>query len=1184
MKRILLYGLLCLLLLYVAAQNPVQQFWLLNNSYCKDFTVAAGETYSNNLPTFTVKNLMGTGTYNILSGKLLQLGCGNSTGTTSAILEGTGALEKIGTGTITLLNDNTYTGNTTITAGTLQVGDCLTGSLGAGFYGGNIVNNGNLIISTPQDQTLSGIISGTGNFTQSCGFTTFLSGANTFTGSTTLLNGVISLAHANALANTSKINFNGGSLQYSTDNNKDYSAKINNAGNQNIIIDNNGQNITYATAIAGANTSFTLNNSNVSTSTEIDTEYLLAAGGGAGGRGGSYKAGGGGGAGEVRIGNLTLNADTPINISVGAGGVGTNADAYGTNGGNTILDNVTVVGGGAGGVSNSSNSNINGKDGGSGGGTSGKDGGTLTAAASLATAPGMGNAGGKTIGNNMRNGAGGGGAVEAGGNADISISNTPGKGGMGYTSTITGISNVYGSGGNGGSRDNATQPTPSTNGGIGGLTAGKAGGNGTANTGSGGGGGGSSTSGTFAKGGNGGSGVVIIAYPNTYPNLSVSAGLSYTLNTTSRAGYKVYKFTGGSGTIMFPSGGGGVILSGNNTYTGSTTINAGVLQVGNGTNGSLGNGNYAGNIFNGSSLIFNTNVNQTLSGIMSGTGLLSQTGTNNIILNGTNTFNGYISITNGTLQIGDATNGVLGNGNFSGSILNNSNLIFNTPTDQILSGAITGGGALTQSGTNVLALAEDNSFNGTVTINSGTLQLGNGGTTGSLYGGNYTGINIVNNSNFSFKKSNTVIFDGNISGTGSFTQAGSGTTIFTNNNTYTGLTNITDGTLQLGNSQSTPSLSNGDIINNSILSIKSASGFTLSNNISGSGQVVVDRSDNNSIPNAEYLLVAGGGGGGSGCCYIPGGGGGAGEVNVGTLTFSSGNSLTVTVGAGGDGSISGSNRGANGNNTILGGITVAGGGGGATVNSNVAGNGGSGGGGVDGGTAGSSVTLSTGGMGNNGGSTATGLRGGAGGGGATSVGSNGVSQNGADGGAGYTSSITGISDVYGSGGGGGSRTGFTPGNGGVNAGNGGNGVGAKGEDAVANFGGGGGGAGSDTGGTTANGGAGGSGVVIVAYPDTYPNLSISSGLSYTLDTNSRVGYKVYKFTAGTGTISFVSGITFSGNNTYTGGTIVDNGIITAGSSNAFGTGAITLATGTVLNKNGFTLPNTIINNGGTVNP
>jgi hypothetical protein len=50
-------------------------------------------------------------------------------------------------------------------------------------------------------------------------------------------------------------------------------------------------------------------------------------------------------------------------------------------------------------------------------------------------------------------------------------------------------------------------------------------------------------------GGNGGSGVVIIAYPNTSPVPTISGGLTY--DQPTRSGYRVYRFTAGTGTITF---------------------------------------------------------------------------------------------------------------------------------------------------------------------------------------------------------------------------------------------------------------------------------------------------------------------------------------------------------------------------------------------------------------------------------------------------------------------------------------------------------------------------------------------------------------------------------------------------------------------------------------------------------
>ena len=70
----------------------------------------------------------------------------------------------------------------------------------------------------------------------------------------------------------------------------------------------------------------------------------------------------------------------------------------------------------------------------------------------------------------------------------------------------------------------------------------------------GGGGGASSNATTAYAGGNGGSGVVIIAYPSTFAApASISGGLTYdSANVlTYRSGYRVYRFTAGTGTIQW---------------------------------------------------------------------------------------------------------------------------------------------------------------------------------------------------------------------------------------------------------------------------------------------------------------------------------------------------------------------------------------------------------------------------------------------------------------------------------------------------------------------------------------------------------------------------------------------------------------------------------------------------------
>jgi hypothetical protein len=47
--------------------------------------------------------------------------------------------------------------------------------------------------------------------------------------------------------------------------------------------------------------------------------------------------------------------------------------------------------------------------------------------------------------------------------------------------------------------------------------------------------------------------VVILAYPTAFAALpSIGGGLTYTVSTTSRTGFRVYTFTAGTGTVVFP--------------------------------------------------------------------------------------------------------------------------------------------------------------------------------------------------------------------------------------------------------------------------------------------------------------------------------------------------------------------------------------------------------------------------------------------------------------------------------------------------------------------------------------------------------------------------------------------------------------------------------------------------------
>jgi len=255
------------------------------------------------------------------------------------------------------------------------------------------------------------------------------------------------------------------------------------------------------------------------------TVELLVVGGGGGG---GYVSGGGAGGFRTTT-SYSVSAGATYNVKVGLGGGGGSLGGQGADGGSSYFDSFTSAGGGGGGYTGATG---NGRPGGSGGGGGTGSGG---AGNTPVTSPSQGNNGGNgsTDGATYTNGGGGGGASATGGNAN---STAAGNGGNGTASSITGVS-VYYAGGGGGGND-TTGKTAGT-GGLGGGGNGAKSGATAGTDGLGGGGGGEQYS---PK--SGGSGVVILRYPDTFDNLTVSSGLTYTLTTTG--GYKIYSITASS--------------------------------------------------------------------------------------------------------------------------------------------------------------------------------------------------------------------------------------------------------------------------------------------------------------------------------------------------------------------------------------------------------------------------------------------------------------------------------------------------------------------------------------------------------------------------------------------------------------------------------------------------------------
>ncbi|MDR2550674.1 MAG: autotransporter-associated beta strand repeat-containing protein [Desulfobulbus sp.] len=325
-----------------------------------------------------------------------------------------------------------------------------------------------------------------------------------------------------------------------------------------------------------------------------------------------------------------------------------------------------------------------------------------------------------------------------------------------------------------------------------------------------------------------------------------SAGKTFTVGllnnpTDSYAGMIV-----GPGALV-KNGTGTQILTGDNTYTGGTTINAGVLQLGNNTP----TGSIVGDVVNNAALVFNRSNTYTFNGVISGPGVVNQIGSGTTILTAANSYTGGTSITGGTLQVaanenlGDAAgplafaNGatLATTGTFTANrvtTLGTGGGNFDVADGTILTmaGMIGSLGSLTKSNAGTLVLTNANTYLGGTTINAGALQLGDGITNGSIVGDIVNKALLISDPVFG----TTIAIPGTISGSGALAQIGTGTTVLTAVNTYTGGTTINAGALQLGDGTTNGSIV-GDIANNALLISDPVFGTAIAipGTISGSG-------------------------------------------------------------------------------------------------------------------------------------------------------------------------------------------------------------------------------------------------------------------------------------------------------------------------------------------------------------
>ena len=695
---------------------------------------------------------------------------GAMTGTIASEITGAGGVEKNDLGTLILSGNNTYTGGTTVAAGTLQIGAGGT----TGSVAGNIANSGTVKLNRSNEATYAGAISGSGAVVQAGSGTTVLTGTHTYTGGTTVSAGTLQLGDGGSTGSVAGNIANSGTVSFKRSNEVTFAGIISGSG---------------AVAQAGTGTTVLTGNNTYTGGTTVAAGTLqLGAGGTTGGIAGNI----------ANSGTVKFNRS---NEATFAGVISGSGAVEQTGGGTTVLTgNNTYTGGttiaagtlqlGAGGTSGGLTGNV-------------ANNGTLainrsdavTLAGVVSGTGALRQAGGGTTTLTAANTYTGGTTIAAG---------TLQLGDGGASGSLTG--NVANAGTLAINRSDALT-LPGVVSGAGAL---RHRGPGTTTL---------TAANTYTGGTTIAAGTLQVGAGGTAGSLTGNVTNSGTLAINRSDAVTLPGVVSGTGALR-QVGAGTTTLTGANTYTGGTTVAAGTLQIGDGgTTGSL-----AGNIANAGTVSFKRSNAVTFAGAISGSGAVAQAGSGTTILTGTNTYTGGTTIGAGTLQLGDGGTG----GSLTGPVANSGTLAIKRSDAVTLDGAISGSGALRQLGGGTTILTGANTYAGGTTISAGTLQLGAGGAGGSLTG------NVTNNAALAVNRSDALTLAGVVSGNGTLTQAGPGTTILTGNSTYTGGTTIGAGTLQLGAGGAAGAIT-GNVVNHGTLAINRSDAVTLDGIISGTG-------------------------------------------------------------------------------------------------------------------------------------------------------------------------------------------------------------------------------------------------------------------------------------------------------------------------------------------------------------
>jgi fibronectin-binding autotransporter adhesin len=756
-------------------------------------------------------------------------------------INGSGSVTQLGTDNLTLSNTNTYSGGTTITAGKL------TGTTSS-FGSGAINDNAALVLSQSTNGTFANAISGSGSLTVNGAAVITLSGINSYSGGTTISSGALigdSNSLQGAIADNMALTFNQGfdgifsgvlsgagtlsktgtgTLSLSADSSAFTGATNVSAGT--LLVDGKlGGNVDVTTTIGGQGT--------LSGNATIENGGVLA-------------PGDQGSIGTLSVGgNLLMQQGSTYNMDVGAAGVplGTvgSSDSVSVTGNLTLngvtlnVDNAGSMGPGiyrifdySGALSESN-----------GGITLGNIPAGDTLSIQTLTADNqinLVNATSLTIGFWNANGQAS--STQAGGGSGI----------WSVTAQDWSTSN--------GSINSAMTPQPGF------AVFGGAPGTVTLDNSA----GAVSTTGMqFASNGYlmTGDTLTLVANAGAAPIIRVGDG---SVNGASYSAEIDNVLAGTAGLDKTDYG--TLILAGNNTYTGGTTVGGGTLQIGNGgTTGSV-----LGDVVDNGVLAFDRSDAVNFCGTISGNGSVTQIGTGTLTLTGADTYTGVTTISSGTLVLSGngsiaassvVDNAVFDISNSTGasitSLSGNGNVALGVQTLTLsnaadtFSGIIAGVGGLTLAG-GTETLTGTNTYTGVTTISSGTLALSGNGSIANSSGvidnavfdiSNSSGVAIISlsgNGNVALGAQMLTLsnaadtFSGVIAGSGGLA-LNRGTEILAGSNTYTGGTTINAGTLQIGNGGAAGSIV-GNIVNNGILAFDRSDSFSFGGTISGSGGVM----------------------------------------------------------------------------------------------------------------------------------------------------------------------------------------------------------------------------------------------------------------------------------------------------------------------------------------------------------